>query len=357
MPKPVLLFPSIPFPVFRLPSSVSPPRIFTTFHVAFRGCLLFLAFSLLPSLASAQDLPTFDDFRRVDRQRRMTGQFQTAELLKITQIDPGLIQKTARQATNEYQIVWGAAELSGNWQIKRNLFESALSASKTNLEVALRYACAAAENHDSETALSLLRIVEKQDSANIVPWFVELPLLQAQTNGLTGVRLPPSWAIRYRDYAANAARARIRALEAAGYSAYAARRLGFMPETPVLTMARACTEKPIEKAATPLLSTMARAMQDRPVYLVTELVGQSLERATTAAGADESTDAVASVRSVELDRRRDEVRELLTAMERNIVDIATESEMVQYFDNVLSLGEEVAMHRLAQTVRGGHPLP
>ena len=71
----------------------------------------------------AEDLPTFEDFRRVDRQRRMTGQFQTAELLKITQIDPGLLQKTAQQATNEYQIVWGAAELSGNWQIKRNLFE------------------------------------------------------------------------------------------------------------------------------------------------------------------------------------------------------------------------------------------
>jgi hypothetical protein len=287
----------------------------------------------------------------------MSGQFQTAELLKITQIDPGLIQKTARQATNDYQVVWGAAELSGNWQIKRNLFESALSASKTNLEVALRFACAAAENHDSETALPLLRVVEKQDSANIVPWFVEMQLPPAQKQGLADLRLPPSWAIRYRDYAANAARARIRALEAAGYSAYAARRLGFTPDTPVLTMARAYTKKPIEKAATPLLSTMARAMQDRPVYLVTELVGQSLERATTAADADEPTNAVASVRSVELDRRRDEVRELLTAMERNIVDIATESEMVQYFDNVLSLGEEVAMHRLAQTVRGGHLLP
>ncbi len=305
----------------------------------------------------AEGLPTFDDFRRVDRERRMSGQFQTAELLKITQIDPGLIQKTAQQATNDYQVVWGTAELCGNWQIKRNLFESALSASKTNLEVALRYACAAAENHDSETALRLLRIVEKQDSANIVPWFVELQLLQAEKKGLADLRMPPSWAIRYRDYAANAARARIRALEAAGYSAYAARRLGFTPDTPVLIMARAYIEKPIEKVTTPLLSTMARAMQDRPVYLVTELVGQSLERATTSADADESTNAVASVRSVELDRRREEIRGLLSAMERNIVDVATESEMVQYFDNVLSLGEDVAMHRLAQTVHGGHPLP
>jgi hypothetical protein len=290
----------------------------------------------------------------------MSGQFQTAELLKITQIDPGLIQKTARQATNEYQIVWGAAELSGNWQIKRNLFESALSASKTNLEVALRYACAAAENHDSETALPLLRLVEKQDSANIVPWFVEMQLPRApKIFGADAQKflMPPSWAIRYRDYAANAARARIRTLEAAGYSAYAARRLGFTPDTPVLTMAHACAEKPIEKVAMPLLSTMARAMQDRPVYLVTELVGQSLERATTAADVNESTNAVASVRSIELDRRRDEIRGLLTAMERYIVDVATESEMIQYFDNVLSLGEEVAMHRLAQTVRGGHPLP
>ena len=318
---------------------------------------LFLTSQVWLTDTGAEDLPTFDDFRRVDRQRRMTGQFQTAELLRITQIDPGLIQKTAQQTTNEYQVVWGAAELSGNWQIKRNLFESALSASRTNLEVALRYACAAAENHDSVTALPLLRIVEKQDSANIVPWFVEMQLRPAQKKGLADLKLPPSWAIRYRDYAANAARARIRALEAAGYSAYAARRLGFMPETPVLTMARACAEKPIEKVSTPLLSTMAHAMQDRPVYLVTELVGQSLERATTAAGADESTNAAASVWSVELDRRRDYIRALLAAMEHNIVDVATESEMIQYFDNVLSLGEDVAMHRLAQTVRRGHPLP
>ena len=62
-----------------------------------------------PADTGAEDLPTFDDFRRVDRQRRMTGQFQTTELLKITQIDPGLIQKTAQQTTNEYQVVWGAA--------------------------------------------------------------------------------------------------------------------------------------------------------------------------------------------------------------------------------------------------------
>ena len=329
MPKPVLLFPSI----------------------------LLSIFSFLSPLASAQNLPIFEDFRRVDRMRRMTGQFQTAELLKMTQIDPGLLQKVAQQATNEYQVVWGTAELVGNWQIQRTLFASALTLSRTNLEVALRYACAAAQNDDSETALSLLRVAEREDSANIVPWFVEMKLLPAQKKALADLRTPPSSAIRYRDYGANAARARIRALEAAGYSAYAARRLGFMPDTPVLTMARECAGKPIEKAAAPLLLTMARAMQDRPVYLVTELVGQSLERAVVGADVDEPTNPEASRRSAELDRRRDGIKALVSAMERDIVDLATESEMVQYFDNVLSLGEEVAMHRLARTVRGGQPLP
>jgi hypothetical protein len=287
----------------------------------------------------------------------MTGQFQTAELLRLTQVDPGLIQKVAQQATNDYQVVWGAAELIDNWPIKRTLFASALTLSRTNLEVALRYACAAAQNDDAETARSLLRVAEKEDSANIVPWFVELQLLRAQTNGLPDLKRPPSWAIRYRDYAANAARARIRALEAAGYSPYASRRLGFMPDTPVLAMARECAGKPIEKAAAPLLLTMARAMQDRPVYLVTELVGQSLERAAAGADIDEPSNPGTSRRSAELDRRRDEIKALVSAVERNIVDLATESEMIRYFDNVLSLGEEVAMHRLAQTVRGGQPLP
>jgi hypothetical protein len=289
--------------------------------------------------------------------RRATGQFQTTELLKMTQLDLGLIQKVAQQATNEYQVVWGAAELIANWQTKRSLFEAALTASRTNLEVALRYACAAAENHDSETALSLLRIVEKEDSANIVPWFVEMQLLLAQKNGLADWRTPPSWAFRYRDYATEVARARVRTLEAAGYSPYTARRFGFMPDAPVLAMARECTEKPIEKAAVPLLLTLARAMQDRPVYLVTELVGQTLERAAIRAGGEGEAVAAVSVRFVELDRRRDGIRALLSAMERNIVDLATESEMVQYFDNVLSLGEELAMHRLAKTVQGGRPLP
>lgn len=305
----------------------------------------------------AQDLPTYEDFRRVDRLRRMTGQLQTAELLRVTEINRGLIQRVAQQATNDYRAVWGAAELIGGWQTKHSLFESALAASGTNLEVALRYASVAAANRDSQTAVPLLRIVERDDSANIVPWFIEMKLLLAQKKGLTDLRSPPSWAIRYRDYGADAARARIHTLEAAGYSPYAARRLGSMPDTPVLVMARECAETPIEKPALALLLTVARAMQDRPAYLVTELVGQTLERAAIGAGAAGQTSAEVSVRSVELDRRRDEIKALLSAVERNVVDVATESEMVQYFNDVLSLGEESAMHRLAETVQGGHPSP
>src|ERR1035438_501137 len=77
----------------------------------------------------AQGLPTYEDFRRVDRARRATGQLQTAELMKVTQIDRGLIQRTALWATNDFQVVWGAAELMGGWTVKRTLFESALAAS------------------------------------------------------------------------------------------------------------------------------------------------------------------------------------------------------------------------------------
>ena len=86
----------------------------------------------------AQDLPTYEDFRRVDRLRRMTGRLQTAELLKVTEINRGLIERVAQRATTDYQAVWGTAELIGDWQTKRSLFESALVTSGTNVEVALR---------------------------------------------------------------------------------------------------------------------------------------------------------------------------------------------------------------------------
>ena len=167
----------------------------------------------------------------------------------------------------------------------------------------------------------------------------------------------PSWAIRYRDYATDAARARIHTLEAAGYSPYSARRLGFTPDTPVLAMARDCAERKIDKATVPLLVAVARAMQDRPFYLVTELVGQSLERAAIQARVEDQPTAEVSLRMVELERRRDEIKGLVAAVGDKIVDLATEPEMVEYFDNVLALGEELAMRHLAKAVQSSHPSP
>ncbi|HTS19805.1 MAG TPA: hypothetical protein VMP11_19670 [Verrucomicrobiae bacterium] len=315
-------------------------------------------------IASAQQLPTFEDFRRVDQMRRTTGQLETADLLKLTRIDRLTIDRLAQQGTNDYQLIWGAAELISDWPTKHALFQSALAASRTNLEIELRYACAAAAHNDFATALPLLHAVEKGDSANIVPWFVEFTILKSQNHGLTGWKMAPSWAIRYHDYSSSAARARIHALEAAGYSPYSARRIGFMPDTPVLVMVRNCVEERIEKTAAPLLSRVANAMQDRPTYLVTELVGQSLERALIQASEDEQTDSThsgtgadESFRLVQLERRRDEIKSLLSSVSANIVDLATEAEMIEYFNNVLALGEELAMKRLADTVQGGHLSP
>ncbi|HVM59479.1 MAG TPA: hypothetical protein VMV72_01305 [Verrucomicrobiae bacterium] len=312
----------------------------------------------------ADQLPTFEDFRRVDQMRRTTGQLETAELLRLTQIDRAAIERVARQATNDYQLVWGAAELIGDWPIKRALFESALAASGTNLEIELRYACAAVAHHEPAAALPLLHAVENGDTANIVPWFVEFNALQTQARGLADWKMPPTWAIRYHDYSPEAARARIHTLEAAGYSPYSARRLGFMPDTPVLVMARDCADRGIDKAAAPLMLRVANAMQDRPTYLVTELVGESLERAVILAGTEQHTNsapegvsAEASLRLEQLQRRRDEIKSLLSIIGSNIVDVATEAEMVEYFNNVLALGEELALKRLAEAVRGGHLSP
>lgn len=92
------------------------------------------------------------------------------------------------------------------------------------------------------------------------------------------------------------------------------------------------------------------------MYLLTELVGETLERAATAVGVDGQTGVEVSMRGVEVDRRREEIKALVSTVERNDVDVATETEMVQYFNDVLNLGEEVAMRRLAGKM-GGKPLP
>src|SRR5438093_295916 len=93
----------------------------------------------------AASLPTFQDFRRVDRTRRLTGQLQTAELLSVSQIDAGLIKRTAQEHADDATIQWGAAELLVDWAGKHEMFESALHASGTNTPVALRFASAAAK--------------------------------------------------------------------------------------------------------------------------------------------------------------------------------------------------------------------
>jgi hypothetical protein len=338
------------------PVRLGKPNRFGRGYYGSKSGFILGALVCLAPIVSAQGLPSYEDFRRVDRARRATGQLQTAELMQVTQVDRGLIQRTALQAANDFPVVWGAAELINSWPFKRELFDKALAASGSNVMVALRYACVAAQQRDEDVALPLLHFVEKKDEGNAVPWLVELRLLQLQQKGVAELKLPASGTAHYRDYAGEAARARIRLLEAAGYSPYAARRLGFAPDTIAVGMARELTEQPIEKAAAPFLLGVARAMQERPMYLLTELVGETLERAATAAGVEGQTGAEVSMRNVELDSRREEIKALVTAVERNAVEVATETEMVQYFNDVLNLGEEVAMRRLAGKV-GGKPVP
>jgi hypothetical protein len=309
-----------------------------------------------PAGLAQQPLPTYADFRRIDRERRLNGQLQTEELLKVTQIDRRLLQQTALRATNDFQVIWGGAELITSWPIKRQFFEAALEASGTNMMVALRYACAAAQQKDEDIAFPLLHLVEKSDDGNVVPWLVDLRLLEWDSKEFADLKWPASRAIHYRDYAVDAARARIRMLEAAGYSPYSARRLGFAPDTPVLVIARDLIEPPIDKATAPFLLSVARAMQDKPMYLLTELVGETLERAVTATGVGGKTGAEANARAIALDRRREEIKALVASVERDTADVATEAEMVRYFDDVLNLGEDVAMRRLVGKVQG-QPLP
>src|SRR2546428_6767574 len=102
----------------------------------------------------AAALPGFEDFRRIDRTRRLTGQMLTAELLQVSQMDAGLILRTTQQHPDDPKILWGAAELLVDWSRRRTLYELALERSGTNAGMAVRFACAAAQQHDYDVALA-----------------------------------------------------------------------------------------------------------------------------------------------------------------------------------------------------------
>jgi hypothetical protein len=295
-------------------------------------------------------LPTFEDFRRVDRVRRLTGQLLTGELLEVTRVDPALIMRTAQEKAGDAKLLWGAAELLTDWPRKRAMFQAALQAGDSNVAIQVRFACAAAQNRDFDLALTLSQDCRKRDSSNFVPWLSELWVLQQQKKPLPALQ-PPGWAT-FRDYSAEAGRARVGLLEVAGYSRYSARRLGFMPEAVAVGMARDFARPPVDTNVAPVLLLIAKSMQESGTFLLTELVGQTLENAVLASRPDAATSPEVAYRTMEIDKRRAELKTLLADVERNVVEVATEPEMVQYFDNVLTIGEETAVKRLTEVVRG-----
>ena len=277
---------------------------------------------------------------------------QTAELLNVSRIDADLIVRTAQRNAGDARQLWGAAELLVDWPRKRALFEAALLVGGTNAAVATRLACVAAKHGDANVALPWLHHCQQTDGDNVVPWLAELWLMREQTRPGVLSNSPPLWATNFRDYSVDATRARIALLEAAGYSTYSARRLGFQPDSIALGMARDLCKPPVSEQTAALLKQAAQALQMRRPFLLSEFVGQTIERALMGLRPDADSSVEVRYRSVELDKRREELKALLADIERNTVDFATEAEMVQYFDNVLNSGEETAMKKLAETVRG-----
>src|SRR6185436_8161663 len=112
---------------------------------------------------------------------------------------------------------------------------------------------------DNDLAFKLLRACEKVDADNLVAWMAEVWLrneTQAGAPQPIEAILPNQPQIKspyFNEYGSGAARARIRVLEQAGYSAYAARRLGFMPEAYAAVMARDLAQHQIAEPAKPLI--------------------------------------------------------------------------------------------------------
>ena len=303
----------------------------------------------------AEPLPTYADFRRMDQTRRLTGQLQTAELLKITRLDPELITGVVRRNTNDAQLAWGAAELLTEWPVRRALFETAVAAMSNRVSVAVRYACAAARQGDYDVALKWARFCQAQDGDNTVPWLAELWILAQRKMGLHLEQMPPVWTTNFRDYTAEACRARIRVLELAGYSAYSARRLGFKAESDALFIARDLCKPPFDEATKRLLRSTGESLQQQRQFLLDELIGQALERTMLALVPDADRNGEVRARLEAIGTRRERLRQRLADIERNTVDYATEAQMVQYFDDVLAAGEEAAMQKLIGSVKS--PVP
>jgi hypothetical protein len=284
------------------------------------------------------------------------GQLQTAELLEVNQIDAKLILQTVQANSNDAAVVWGAAELLVMWPQKQPLFEMAMRLNSNSVPVTLRFACAAARQGESDLALRLARFAQLNDSDNTVPWLTELWVHSSKKKPQQFVRAPAAGPSVFQDYSSEASVARIRLLEKVGYSAYSARRLGFKPDSDALQIVKDLCRPPIAEAAKPLLKESAGYLQQRRQYILDELVGQSVERTLLALREDAERSVEVRVRSGEIDKRRDELKQLLNNMERTTIDFATEKQMVQYFDEVLSLGEEDAMRNLAGAVRGAGAL-
>ncbi len=294
------------------------------------------------SVAAA--LPTFEDFRQVDRARRAAQQWQSETAARLTQPDLSLVRKAAAKHRADWELQWGAAELLSAWEEKRACFEVALKQSGTNVAVALRFGCALACEEKPEPALQWLAYCQQHDKSNAVPYLAELWVLRKMGDE---DRFEPTGAgPLFRDYAEQAARARIRLLEAAGYSKYAARRIGFLPSLYAVRMAQDLRKGSHAAYVEQFLLDTAKAMQTAATYLVTELAGESLETAML----DRQKDSpLKETRLEELERRRASLGELVREMDQR-VELATEARMVQYFDELLLLGEIEAMKRLGRDV-------
>ena len=307
------------------------------------------------SAVFAEPLPTFADFRRMDQTRRLTGQLQTAEFLKITRLDPELIASVVQHGSNDTQLVWGAVELLTAWPARRTLFEALLATTSNSVPIALRFACAAARQRDLDTALQWARFCKEKDPDNLVPWLVESWVLVERKQRQQLAPTLPVWVTNYRDYTVEACQARIHLLEQIGYSAFAARRLGFKADSDALLIAQELCNPPVAEMTRTLLKQSAESLQQRRQFLLHEFVGQTLERKVLALQPDADRAGEVTARLEMIGTRRERLRLRLAEIERNTVDYATEAQMIQYFDDVLASGEESAMQKLIGAVKTPAP--
>jgi hypothetical protein len=326
--------------------------------------LVGLGLAFLTPLHAQNRLPTYADFQKADAERRKTGTLVSADLLRLTRVDTALLTEAVQKSPDDADVLWSAASLTNDSAKKREWYSRAAKLRKHQAAISLRWGAellAGRQRADAAEGVALVQVAAANDPNNLAPLAVQIWYFAQQndTNKVEEVARLAEAADKFESYNILAAQVRVQLLEKLGYSPYAARRIGLMPDLPVETLTRDLTQNEVisltirrmdsyhRELIRKILDKTSVQMQRAPL-LVTRLVGLTVANALTGQEAH----------LYKIEEARSDIFALIQAVEQKAIPFATEPMMVKYYNDVLLLGEETAMKNLlAESEKTRRPQP